>query len=490
TQEFDWQKQWGTVHLNTLADKLRDPVIAATKNGVMHTGGRMVQDYLAILKAAPPFELTADKQIKGGEVDHGIKFDFKNSIVNCMSRPIPTFAINRGSVAGAMSYGKNSVCGRNGVAPMQYPDAASNPKTILFAPLWDFRSNDKYTENDKGPGCGQQITNQCARDIHECRWANHPGQKSGAFMDGQGKGYLHPVTHFFSEQEVHDLCGTTKGCSLPTKYYAFTKKIDEKRSRVALSVKDPSGDPSRVAGTPVHEVNNERDDHLARIKTYNWSAKDRDASSDFIIADPTHFFDMNLYTAGGKYASGYNEGPKGNQILETCPILADKTGYGGICDPTGKAGCNLAVYGVGAQTKLTTVNGQEYRYTDYPVRWSGYVKRWAFISPEQFKKNVEKRVRNKANLYDLENLNDNDILMITQSEDYCETNEMASDPSVDKPIKDMPCVHYLQYQPLDEAGKTFGFVDLYAPAPDVNTISVSYSMMQMYKYDDQGKLTA
>ncbi len=548
-REFDWQQAWGTIHLNTLADKLQDPMIPATQNGVIYSKGAIIEQFSRFQQLTPEIRPNIPQMggcdvtksstpctgsfITGGQLAHGIKFDFKNSLLNCMSRPLPTFAMNRGSYRGGKSYGRNNVCNVHGVTPMQ-----SDPATIVFTPLWDARGNDQRTENDTGPGCLQQITNNCARDLHECRKPRVVASgKAGPFIDGEGKGYLHPVTHFFSSDEVSDLCGGSQGCALPTEYYSYEKitslgapvtgakvapagavmnleKIETancdsstagpnslcpmtttynytpiKTSRIGLSrVANPS---DQVPGTTITKVENKRDPALARIKTYTLTNTDPyEDKSSFIIADPSGFFDLNLYTKGKAYDSGFNQfDSKGLvQTLDTCPIMGVANGYSGICDPTGNAGCNLAVYGVGPETAFQDSTGKQFTYNHYPIRWSGYVKKWSFITVAQYLENVRGRIRNGLNVYaGREYLNDNPIMMLTRANEYCDAWERASDLSPLVPVPNMPCIHYVQYQALDETGSKYGFVNLYSPSADItDKLEVSYTSMKLYHMKGDG----
>jgi hypothetical protein len=548
-KEFDWQEAWGTVHLNTLADKLQDPMIPATQNGVIRSQGKIVEQFSRFQQLTPELRNNIPQMggcdvtksstpctgsfITGGQLAHGIKFDFKNSLLNCMSRPLPTFAMNRGSYSGGKSYGRNNVCNVHGVTPMQ-----SDPATIVYTPLWDARGNDQRTENDTGPGCLQQITNNCARDMHECRKPRVVSSgKAGPFVDGEGKGYLYPVTHFFSSDEVMDLCGSPAGCPLPTEYYSYEKitalgapvsgattapsgrfvnletvqsqncpsssagastecsttttykYTPIKTSRIGLSrVANPS---DQVPGTTITKVENKRDPNLARIKTYTLTNTDPyEDKSSFIIADPSGLFDLNLYTKGKPLDSGFNQfDSKGLvQTLDTCPILGVANGYSGICDPTGNAGCNLAVYGVGPETQFKDAAGKQFSYNHYPIRWSGYVKKWSFISVAQYLENVKTRVRNGQNVYTgREYLNDNPIMMLTRANEYCDAWERSSDLSPQVPVPDMPCIHYVQYQSIDETGSKYGFVNLYSPSADItDKLEVSYTSMKLYHLKKDG----
>jgi hypothetical protein len=548
-KEFDWQEAWGTVHINSLADKLQDPMIPATQNGIIYSKGAVIEQFSRFQQLTPELrdnipqmggcDVTKSSTpckgsfITGGQLAHGIKFDFKNSILNCMSRPLPTFAMNRGSYSGGKSYGQGNVCGVYGVESMQ-----KDPATIVFTPLWDARGNDTRTENDTGPGCLQQVTNNCARDMHECRKPRvaASGQK-GPFVDGEGKGYLHPVTHFFSQEEVMDLCGSPNGCALPLEYYVYEKitalgapvtgastkptapfvnlqtveqssgagdsvssmststpKVTYSYTPIQTSRQALSRDPNpsdQVPGTTVTKVDNRRDPNLARIKTYTITNTDPyEDKSSFIIADPSGFFDLNLYTKGKAHDSGFNQfDSKGLvQTLDTCPILGVANGYSGICDPTGNAGCNLAIYGVGPETEFQDSAGKKFTYNHYPIRWSGYVKKWSFISVAQYLENVKNRVRNGQNVYTgREYLNDNPIMMLTRANEYCDAWERSSDLSPQVPVPDMPCIHYVQYQAVDETGSKYGFVNLYSPSADItDKLEVSYTSMKLYHLKKDG----
>lgn len=265
--------------------------------------------------------------------------------------------------------------------------------------------------------------------------------------------------------------------------------------RQALSTTStPTDKVPQYAITP---ISNTSDNNLARLKTYKFSNTDpNEDRSSFIIVDPSDFFDLRHYVAGGAHASGYNRFINGLvETYDTCPVLGLENGYSGICDPTGKSGCNLPIYGVGAQTNFTDAAGNSYSYNDYPIKWSGYVKKWAFITPEQYLDNVRDRKNvGGGRLYlDRNHINDNPILMITRADDYCELTERYSTQltinvtsgTVAQP--DMPCIQYLQYQ-SDWAGENYSFTDLFSPSEEPPLAPrVSYTIKHNYNIGADGK---
>jgi hypothetical protein len=529
---------------------------------------------LLICEAFPDSINTNEKAIanRSDSLDNGIKYDIKNSLLNCMSKPLPNWAISHeqwGSYNGA--YSDQAVC-INTLPPRQ-----RDPHSLVYMPLYDSRSNDERDENSGSThtGCEQQIINNCVRDIHECR--------NTSISDGPS--YNHPVTHVFSPEEVSDLGGA--GIRLPTTYYSYTKILTTATATinsptppscdyyidqgsgvprdcshwgpaqvstmaktqcvsvagsvdascapdvVTIPVPSPLPPPAvdcqctkrtwvtascptynyteiltyrhalSATATPADKVpqfsitpiSNTSDSILARIKSYKFTDTDPNQdSSSFIIVDPRDFFDLRDYVAGGRYASGYNRFQNGLVLTyDTCPVLGLENGYGGICDPTGKAGCNLPIYGVGPQTNFTDAAGNSYSYNEYHIKWSGYVKKWAFITAEQYLDNIKDRKNvGGGNLYlDRNHINENPVLMLTRADDYCEFNErypgrlkVNPPPSANDPK--LPCIHYLQYQ-SDTAGN-YSFTDLFSPAEEPPlSPPVSYTVKHNYNVGADGR---
>ena len=476
-REFDWQKEWGTIHMNSMADGLNDPGSLASHDG---TVGCAVGAICASVKKPP---VPGPKQIS-----NGIKFDIKNSLLNCMSKPVTNWAIN------------NPWDSDTTVCKTEYgldPDyiQPQDPHTLVYLPIFDKRSNDGREWQKTGEvGCQQQVINNCVRDIHEC--VKSP---SSELID-PSPGYLHPVTHIFSPDEVKDLGG--KGAQLPPVYYSYTKDLGGGKTRIALSRKDPTDFADRVKEKEVKEIEVGSHAALKRLKAYRMGIevyeeeepsdkelppKEPDPSKpEFIVVDPSDFFDLRLYTESGKYNTGYSNFDKDGLVAtyDTCPVLGLKSGYSGICDPNGKAGCNLPIYGVGPKTEFTDMSGKTFTYNDYPIKWSAYVKKWAVISKAHYLENI----RGREDLYLTDSdINDNAVLMLTREDDYCEDLERASNPKSSPPKADMPCVHYLQYQAVDDAKTDHVFVDLYAPMPaNFSKWEPEYNTMQLYSLNEEG----
>ncbi|MGZ3741271.1 MAG: Hint domain-containing protein, partial [Bdellovibrionota bacterium] len=152
---------------------------------------------------------------------------------------------------------------------------------------------------------------------------------------------------------------------------------------------------------------------------------------------------------------------------DTCPVMG-LTGYGGICDPTGNAGCNLPIYGIGPTTEFTDVDGLKSTYAPATVKWSGYVKSWAIISKSHFMSEI--KGREEIYLTD-DLLNENQIMRITRSLDYCDGPELTSAAHLALPApQNTPdlstCTQYMQYQQTDVEKNIYRWVDLYFPPPD------------------------
>lgn len=521
-QEFNWQKEWGSLHLNSYADGLTDPGEPATP-----TGGMPCEGYASGKKTICDDMKSLSAGIPPTAIKNGIKFDIKNSVLNCMSRPLSNWAKNH-----SLAYTKGYVC------VGKYPKNLDDPRAIVYLPIWDPRAND---DRDVGSyrGCQQQVINNCVRSIHECIYDDaetYSGGKKYTSLD-DGPGYQHPVSNVFSAQEVEDLGG--RGKPLPGEYYRYTKiektgdvvttskKPAEpvadlkaipckspktgiceyqyapiEKTRFALAPTNPEDFPedypARVPGSEVEKIDNRSDSHLARIKTYRVTASDPDVDpSTFVIVDPSDFFDLNLYATGAKYDAGYNVRAPNGLIgtNETCPILGLNKGYGGICDPTGNAGCNLPIYKVGPVTEFKLDGLSTYSYNDYKVAWSGYVKKWSIINVDQYLKNIKGRER--AYLHTADYVTDNPVLMLTRADDYCEPFEQMSDftPYLETgaaPKRDMPCIQYLQYQRVDPNKPVYRWVDLYEPSEmDPGSASktgkLAYDTLHLYNIDKNGK---
>ncbi|KHD88272.1 MAG: hypothetical protein OM95_08935 [Bdellovibrio sp. ArHS] len=452
-------------------------------------------------------------------------------------------------------------------------DAYANPslRTMIHLPLWDRRANDERSSDNGQPhGCQQQVTNGCnnIRDMHGCI-----DDSTGASMvPGENPGYMYPVTHVYSTEEVNDLGG--KGAQIPSTYYRV-QRITGKGEPVKNSPTPPSGDyidqgtqqsectrwanpiltvkdksscvnsptteesctaravtpvskcecsvkalitescktynytpitshrpglatslDDAVPGYPVVTVHAAPDPNLARIKSYIFTNTDPKADlSNFIIIDPSNFFDLSLYRPGAPYDSGYNKVSAGGLVetFDTCPVMGLTGGYGGICDPTGNAGCNLPVYWVGPQTAFSDAKGNSFNYNDYPIKWSGYVKSWAVLTADQYLENIkDRRTAGGASLYlKGKYINENPVLMIQRADDYCDIQERTSVPVTQsgtgsKP--DMPCIQYLQYQANDPAGKVYTFVNLYSPDEDPHDENhIEFDTARLYDIGENGK---
>jgi hypothetical protein len=114
------------------------------------------------------------------------------------------------------------------------------------------------------------------------------------------------------------------------------------------------------------------------LKNYRFAVPEGDVNT-FVVMDPKEFFDVRLYAFGGEHDVAYEQQPSSVAIncvtnilptmidpsgsvetFNTCPVLGPTNGYGGICDPTGKAGCNIPVYGQGNDTAFTDSQSNQY----------------------------------------------------------------------------------------------------------------------------------
>lgn len=487
-KEFDWQREWGTIHMNSTADGLNDPgSIGSADGSVGCTVGAICGKLITKLPLPAP-----------AAIKNGIKFDIKRSLLNCMSKPVTNWAVNNPWNSD------DTVCLEQYGLHKSYKD----PKTLVYLPIFDKRSNDgREWQKVSEVGCQQQVINNCVRDIHECVKSPSPEPVDPS------PGYLHPVTHVFTPDEVADLGG--KGTQLPSRYFAYTKKLADGKTRIALSKTDPTAKTDRVPDTEVKEIKVGSNPKLKRLKAYRFGSKqwlpekteekkesregeeeeeevkleewETDSSKPlFVVVDPSNFFDLRLYVNGGKYDTGYDQYDKNGLVAtyDTCPILGISSGYSGICDPTGKAGCNLPIYGVGPRTELTDEAGNTFAYNDYPIKWSAYVKKWAVITKGEYMDNI--RGREELYLTD-DDLNDQPILMLTRADDYCEAKERSSDFRASPAVPDMPCVHYLQYQETEAGSGDWYFMDLYSPMPsNFKKAPPEYNTMQLYSIDEDG----
>jgi len=519
-KEFNWQLEWGSIHMNSYADGLNDPGSLASGNGEVPCKYGVICDVMKHGKSIQgkviplPKALPQDKSQVA--LENGIKFDIKHSLNNCMAQPLPTWAYNNqwrpwtdgqfGPCQERWGLSWPSQYTYNGKFPKDQNDNSSTgfPHTMVYAPIWDPRSNDdRNTAQHDRVGCQQQVSNSCVQDIHAC--ILEPKKNVAPTPSGDA-GFLNPVSHVFTPKEVASLGGA--GASLPSIYYAY-KKITKRGVAAtatapaipdevedALSINDPEFDPGKSAdyqaGSKIR-IDNTSNPKLARIKSYLLSNGDKD-KSQFVIVDPSDFFDLKLYTPGGKYDSGYKKfdpkNPSQPVVPDTCPIADLNGGYSGICDPSGKAGCNLPIYQVGPTSKFKVADGKTYTYADYRVKWSGYVKKWAVITPQQYHNNI----RGREEIYLIgSDVNQNPIIQLTRADEYCDTIERTSQilpidsSKTQVPPADMPCIQYLQFQDTSGNGSNYAFVDLYSPAQRSFVRKATYNTLQLYELDQYGK---
>jgi hypothetical protein len=582
--EFNWQDLWGTIHINSFADGLKDPGAPTTDNGSV---GLSYGGWPELLKDYP---MPTPNPSRTDALQNGIKYDIKNSVVNCMSRAVPTWPILHleAPTGYGHNYSDNNVC--IDTLPTRVQD---NKRTVLFLPIWDPRSNSLHDENSgsTNTGCVQQLVNRCVTSMYDCKNETYT----------TGPGYKNPISHVFSEQDVAAFGGA--GSSLPSIYYRYTKVLETApratnmpelpssgyyldpetitydcstwhdrtttevanrldcemtiaesikgvcesevittgsvptgttevttgsvttgttavitgsvasgpatvtstagecncrysdwqnnsctsfnytrvtSSTFALSISNPPTEPyvpSSQANIEAIDVSTSTDytDHLSRLKTYEVTNNEVDFDvNGFIIVDPKNFFDLNLYKDGGTYDSNYNDydTTAKSSTPGTCPIYGLVNGYNAICDS--EAGCNLPIYGKGTPTEFTDIGGNTLTYNNHSLKWSGYVKKWAFITAEEYLANISSR-KNLGNYRTYkwsDGLNSNPILMITRLDEYCEDRELVSgklkfqfNDSKAKIEKDMPCIQYMQYQ-YNSTTDEYTFVDLFEPAAE------------------------
>ena len=91
-EEFDWQETWGTIHMNTFADGLKDPGqpttidsnLACPESASLCNNDKIVDD-------TNPKRVDKITEAEQTAITHGIKYDIKNSVLNCMGRLTPNF---------------------------------------------------------------------------------------------------------------------------------------------------------------------------------------------------------------------------------------------------------------------------------------------------------------------------------------------------------------------------------------------------------------
>ena len=505
--EFFWEQEWGTIHMNTFADGLEDPGAPIGSQGVVPCFGEGL-DYPCsytkecesgcvgvtfklpdgTIRAKPPFinvqNLPAGtgitKYIKETltgaytTIDNAIKFDIKNSVNNCMAKVMPNYPYTHKGWGVTDQFSKG-ICGDVGTsANWNGDDGWGGQPTLIYAPVWFRRSNDYNTlAQDRTVGCVQQISNSCVNDIFDCK-------KQGS--DGlQGRGHEFPVSHVFTRQELKDLENPTQ---MPDSYYSYTKK-EGTEERLALSLTNPTSFKTYVSGSKL--IRSNENSVLGNIKTYKIAANPDTDMSGFITVDPS-FYDLSVF----KDTKGYNQLDSAGRVLtyKTCPILG-LTGYSGICDPNGKAGCNVPIYGVGPQTFFGYLDNQmTLTWTAYPVIWSGYVKKWTWITPDQYEENTKDRLgKYEGRLYldnddpDEPNIAEGPILMVTRSDDYCTDQERYSGQvpfDILNNPPDMLCIQYFQYQQID--ADEYTFLNLFSPEPDLRP-NPKYAFSSLVKYN-------
>jgi hypothetical protein len=334
---------------------------------------------------------------------------------------------------------------------------SDSDKTLMVAQgkCWDGGETVGY------PGEVRLVTGIVSSSIDACRTQSN---LEDLYADGEC-GFLF--------LETPDNTTTVAACNSIEKKIDKNVKIYRKvtSTRIGLSV-TPNPPDMVLNKDKTYEVREIKvyDEDLARIKAYEVPVTAGDVAN-FIVVDPQNFFDLRDYVAGGRYDANYEQFDEdGNPATyDTCPILGLPNGYSGICDPKGEAGCNLPIYGVGAETTFEDAEERTYTYNSFPVKWSGYVKSWKWITVNEYKKNTADRLgQNGGALYALDaDLNDNLVLMTVRSNEYCDRRERYSGQI--NPIKspDLPCVQYWQYQNIDPNNASdWSFVNLFMPQFD------------------------
>ena len=470
---FDWQGTWGSLHINSLADGLNDPGVPSTTNGVIASNVTP-----AVLGAG------ASGNISGGQTYHGIKFDLKNSISNCTSVPLPLWPIQNGTPAFS-----SARCGQVGLSAASYRNGK-----FVYMPLSDSRSTDgRWGTNPAAawPGCQQQIANNCVTgdlrgDIYSCVPSGGTTQtcddygncsssvSAGTKPSNQGANPTndgasspdHQVYHVFSPSEKTQL-GLSDGAQMPLQYYRYqavptAAQVKAKSAGTWMLSSTEPDSSAYVSGTLQTVSTYSRD--LARIQAYNLS--DAADGDNFIIVDPSPFFDLTQYSY-----------PNSPTTYKSCPVLG--LGMAGIC--VSGSGCNLPVYGVGPSTTFTGSDGS-FTYNNYPVMWSGYVLSWQFISPDQYWNSVKNRTDvNGLHIYSSK-YNANPVLKVTRNASYC-TNEELSGGG---------CTQYLQYQTDGSSPLNGEYMDLYSPNDDANPANniAAYIVKHDYNLNANGSLGA
>ena len=475
---FDWQKEWGSIHMNSAADGLNDHGIPASSTGVVACAP---DPKGTAAGARSNCEAFTPGGIAGGAIIHGIKYDIKNSFLNCVSSQLPNCAVendstgclhapaNNPTLRGPYTDGYVCPSSKNTKGNTR-GKAYGDPFTLVYMPYYDPRSLDNRRDGkDALLGYQQLITNNCIRDIH---------------AEDPGRGLFSPISHVFAPEEKANwqVDATSKGLKagdqLPETYYYYQQQtVDTEGAKpndtegatpkiikgewIVSSIAPAVGD--YVDGT-LKVVDNYSND-LANIKAYSIAnTADKDS---FVIVDPSQFYDLLKYKD--------NPTP-----LTNCPVLGLKM-YGGICDPTGKAGCNLPIYGVGPETTLTGQSGKQFTSRNFPILWSGYVKKWSFIKSDQYWDLVKDRVSIDGSHLYRQPYNSNPVLMIERAASYCNYEEMTSSPT--KSVTDMPCIQYVQYT-SDSVNTLAGkFIDLYDPTNDVGTKNNAATYVVKHDYN-------
>ncbi|NCN41703.1 hypothetical protein GW916_10710 [bacterium] len=463
-ENFDWQDAWGSIHMNTDADGMLDPgTPAVSGNDLDSTGRTPCREGANVCDKGKTVDLREKVNhvftMQQAYVGHGIKYDIKNSVLNCMSKVVPNSPIFNGGDGHPF---QSNACSSYGLSIRDGGDRTKHPLSLIYMPLWK--------KNGNKDNCLQQVINNCTQDVFSCD------------TQEDNKGHTNPVEHVFSQEDVASLCGgSTSGCRLPNEYFRYKK---EDKYHLTL-------DPNKRLDTGVSDWSKvtSKSNDLARIKAFTVKL-DKNFNGDinkFHVVDPSNFFDLRDYVAGARFDSGYKElDSEGNpKSQDTCPILG-VSGYGGICDPSGKAGCNLPIYGVGAATTFTDKTGHVSNFENYPLKWSGYVKAWKFITPDQYIANTaHRRATFGGKLYaERAEINDNPILMVERSEDFCDVRERYSGNVNPQVAPNLPCIQYKQYQALPREGRAplYTFVDLFQPGVD-NGIKNTHALSILYTHD-------
>ena len=220
-----------------------------------------------------------DPRNKGELVAHGIKNDFKRSILGCMTRHLANY-----TPVNAFNYANQYVCNggpiqQDGTKVMTAVGSGaqklSNPRfgdlndpkygpVYVHLPFWKPQAAEGWNENmggatdleTVGSGCPQQIYNNCARDINSCTHTqpSDPKKWLAGYTEHDQKGYRHPVTHFLNWQERIDLFAqndvsdsirekfwqagqnpSSGSLQLPKEYWAYTR-LEELPATVSTAI--------------------------------------------------------------------------------------------------------------------------------------------------------------------------------------------------------------------------------------------------------------